>query len=113
MLTDYVAMDLETTGLNPRMDKIIEIGAVRVRNGVVEDTFCTYVNPDVAILCLPREEVQRESERLVNCGVRGFWNFSHYDLFMDHKDKNIVVNNVHLGDSLMTLCYQVNELDRT
>ncbi len=45
MLTDYVAMDLETTGLNPRMDKIIEIGAVRVRNGVVEDTFCTYVNP--------------------------------------------------------------------
>ncbi len=45
MLTDYVAMDLETTGVNPRMDKIIEIGAVRVRGGVVTDTFCTYVNP--------------------------------------------------------------------
>ena len=45
MLADYVAMDLETTGLNPRMDKIIEIGAVKVRNGVVTDTFCTYVNP--------------------------------------------------------------------
>lgn len=49
MLTDYVAMDLETTGLNPRMEKIIEIGAVRVRNGVVEETFCTYINPAKAI----------------------------------------------------------------
>lgn len=45
MLTDYVAMDLETTGLNLRMEKIIEIGAVRVRKGEVVDTFCTYVNP--------------------------------------------------------------------
>lgn len=49
MLTDYVAMDLETTGLNPRLDKIIEIGAVKVRNGVVTDTFCTYVNPAKSI----------------------------------------------------------------
>ena len=49
MLADYVAIDLETTGLNPRMEKIIEIGAVRVRNGVVEDTFCTYINPGKAI----------------------------------------------------------------
>lgn len=45
MLTDYVAMDLETTGLNPRLDKIIEIGAVKVREGIITDTFCTYVNP--------------------------------------------------------------------
>lgn len=49
MLADYVAMDLETTGLNPRLDKIIEIGAVKVRNGIVIDTFCTYVNPGKSI----------------------------------------------------------------
>lgn len=49
MPKDYAAMDLETTGLNPRLDKIIEIGAVRVRDGVVTDTFCTYVNPGKAI----------------------------------------------------------------
>lgn len=49
MLADYVAMDLETTGLNPRTDKIIEIGAVRVRNGVAEEKFCTYVKPARAI----------------------------------------------------------------
>ena len=49
MIADYVAMDLETTGLNPRLDKIIEIGAVKVRNGEVVDTFCTYVNPGKGI----------------------------------------------------------------
>ena len=42
---DYVCVDLETTGLNPKTDKIIEIGAVKVRNGVVVDTFSRFVYP--------------------------------------------------------------------
>lgn len=42
---NYLALDIETTGLNPKYDKIIEIGAVRVRNGKVEDTFSSFVNP--------------------------------------------------------------------
>lgn len=42
---DYLCVDLETTGLNPKLDKIIEIGAIRVRNGQVEDRFHTMVHP--------------------------------------------------------------------
>lgn len=42
---NYVAFDIETTGLNPKYDKIIEIGAVRVRDGEPQDTFSTFVNP--------------------------------------------------------------------
>lgn len=72
--------------------------------------FCREQHPDIAILCLPREVVEAEGDRLISYGIRGFWNFSHYDLSIKHKD--IVVQNVHLGDSLMTLCYQVNELGR-
>ena len=45
MLKSYVSLDLETTGLNPRLDRIIEIGALRVENGEIADTFCTFVNP--------------------------------------------------------------------
>ena len=45
MINSYVCVDLETTGLNPKLDKIIEIGAVKVRDGKVVDTFSTYVNP--------------------------------------------------------------------
>ena len=42
---DYVCVDLETTGLHPKTDKIIEIGAVRVRKGKVEETWQSLVNP--------------------------------------------------------------------
>lgn len=41
----YVCIDLETTGLNPKTDRIIEIGAVKVENGVITDVFETFVSP--------------------------------------------------------------------
>ncbi|MCH5275637.1 MAG: 3'-5' exonuclease [Lachnospiraceae bacterium] len=41
----YICIDLETTGLNPKLDKIIEIGAVRVEAGKVTGTFESPVNP--------------------------------------------------------------------
>lgn len=45
MLDSYVSIDLETTGLNPKRDKIIEIGAVRVIEGQLTERFSSLVNP--------------------------------------------------------------------
>ena len=45
MLNTYISIDLETTGLNPKRDKIIEIGAVKVVEGSITETFETFVNP--------------------------------------------------------------------
>lgn len=42
---NYVVFDIETTGLNPKYEKIIELGAARVQNGEVTDTFSTFINP--------------------------------------------------------------------
>ncbi len=46
MENTYVAVDLETTGLNPKMDRIIEIGAIKVKNGIVQDMFHKLINPE-------------------------------------------------------------------
>lgn len=44
-INSYLAIDLETTGLDPKLDKIIEIGAVKVIDGQITDQFQTFVNP--------------------------------------------------------------------
>ena len=44
-VNSYISIDLETTGLNPKLDRIIEIGAVKVLDGQIADTFETLVNP--------------------------------------------------------------------
>lgn len=44
-VSDYVVFDLETTGISPIRDEVIEISGVKVRNGEVTDTFSTLVNP--------------------------------------------------------------------
>lgn len=45
MIQDYTAIDIETTGLDPKLEKIIEIGAVKVRNGQIADGFESLVQP--------------------------------------------------------------------
>ncbi len=44
-ISDYVIIDFETTGLNPKTDRIIEIGALKIHNGEIADKFSTLVNP--------------------------------------------------------------------
>lgn len=70
------------------------------------EKFCRENKPEVAVLCIPKSVTKEIVDRLTDLGVRSFWNFSHYDINVEHK--NIIVENVHLGDSLLTLSYGVN-----
>ena len=76
-----------------------------IRNTADLDEFCRENRPQVAILCIPKTAAAEIAEQLINLGIKAFWNFSHYDMSLNHK--GIVVVNVHLGDSLMTLSNQM------
>ena len=62
---------------------------------------------DTAILTMPKEAVENLIDKLYHSGIRSYWNFSHYDIAKKYED--VVVENVHLSDSLMTLRYMMNQ----
>lgn len=48
-MNTYIAIDLETTGMHPKDDRIIEVGAVKVENGKIKEQFSTFVNPRMEV----------------------------------------------------------------
>ena len=59
---------------------------------------------DIAVLTIPKTSAVKVAEQLVSYGVKAFWNFAHVDL---NVPDDIVVENVHLSDSLMKLSYSI------
>jgi len=74
------------------------------------EDFCGSNHPIAAIHCVPDSAAQEIADRLVALGVKAFWNFTHFILSLIYYKEDIAVENVHLGDSLMTLTYLVSEL---
>ncbi len=83
-------------------------GKTVIRHTDELEVFCNENKPEIAVLCIPKANTQEIADRLVSLGLKAFWNFSHYDLSIDHED--IAVENVHLGDSLLTLTYAAERL---
>lgn len=61
---------------------------------------------DIAIFTIPTPAVKSMIDEIVSAGIKGIWNFSHFDMEIP---KNIPIVNVHLSDSLMTLAYKIQE----
>jgi len=70
------------------------------------ENFCQRNQPDAAIFCVPKSSASELLEKLYVLGIKNYWNFSHYDLAFEHDD--VIVENVHLNDSLMVLCYKIS-----
>ncbi|MBQ6525993.1 MAG: redox-sensing transcriptional repressor Rex [Clostridia bacterium] len=81
------------------------INGIPIRHSNDIEDFCKDNGVKVAILCVPYDAAKELVPTLVKSGVIGFWNFSHYNINEEYP--NVSVENVHLNDSLMTLCYQV------
>jgi len=78
---------------------------IPIRSINVLDDFCKENLPVVAALCIPSSESEEIVDQLVALGIKGFWNFTHFDILAKYPD--VAVENVHLSDSIMTLSYQV------
>ena len=63
---------------------------------------------DIAVLTIPKDGAVKTAEVLVRCNIRAIWNFAHVDL---NVPDSIVVENVHLSDSLMKLSYGISKFD--
>ncbi len=63
----------------------------------------------IAALTLPRANAEEMAELLVKSGIKALWNFAHIDLQLP---KDIIVQNVHLSESLMQLSYNINRYER-
>ena len=79
---------------------------IPIRHVSTLDEFCRENRPSTAILCIPKAAAHDIAEQLIALGVRGFLNFSHYDLSLDFT--GIEIENIHFGDSLMRLSYKLS-----
>lgn len=82
------------------------VAGMPIRNVADLDEFCRAELPTVAVLTVPFDAAAAIGDQLVKLGIKGLWNFSHYDF--GNRYENVSVENVHLGDSLMTMRYMIN-----
>lgn len=90
--------------VNPALEGVTVRGIKIHMLDELED-YCKDHVVDIAALTMPKEKADAIANRLVNLGILAIWNFAHVDL--DLIDKDVVVENVHLSDSLMQLSYNI------
>ena len=73
--------------------------------------FCKRENVAIGVLTVPKEAAYEICTTLVEAGVKGIWNFANMELKL--QDKDVIVENIHLGDSLMKLCYEIKTKDES
>lgn len=103
----FERLGFHTVGLFDVNPEVIgkEIRGVRIYALDALEVFCQTHKVDIAALTMPKQSADNTAQRLVELGVRAIWNFAHVDLDVD--DDSVVVENVHLSDSLMQLSYNI------
>ena len=72
------------------------------------DDYCANNHVDIVALTMPKSKADTIAQKLVDLGVKAIWNFAHVDLDIENNE-DVVVENVHLSDSLMQLSYNIEK----
>ena len=70
--------------------------------------YCRENGVKIGVLTVPKEVAYDVSMTMVDAGVRGIWNFANMELKIENR--SVIVENIHLGDSLMNLGYEIKQM---
>ncbi|MDI9508828.1 MAG: redox-sensing transcriptional repressor Rex [Clostridiales bacterium] len=94
--------------VNPRLIGL-SIRGIEIRSIDELEDFIKHNQVDIAALTLPKSKAAQLASDLTKWGIKGLWNFAPTDI---HFPQDVIVENVHLADSLMKLSYKLSEKDR-
>lgn len=106
--THYYKSGFKVTAMfdvNPKLIGL-RINDIEVLDYEQMDRFLRGASIDIGIVCTNRDSAQEVVDKLCDGGVKGIWNFAPMDLQL--KKAGIVLENVHLSDSLHSLAYYIN-----
>lgn len=110
-IANYNKFDRHGFQLVGIFDKNPKLSGIKIRDIEIKDVdelneFLTSNKIDIGIICVPEEQAQKVADTFVKNGIKAIWNFAPKDLFVP---KDVIVEDVHLSESLMTLSYRLNE----
>ncbi|WDU82491.1 redox-sensing transcriptional repressor Rex [Caloramator sp. Dgby_cultured_2] len=108
--TNFERLGFHLVGIFDRNPKLIGIS---IRDKIIQDVdnleeFLKNNHVDIGIICVPKEQAQKIADIFVKCGIKAIWNFAPTDL---NVPDDVIVENVHLSESLLTLSYRLNEAE--
>lgn len=111
-IANYANFDKRGFKIVALFDQNPELIGKTTRNGTIRHIdevyeFVKTENIEIVALTLPKEPAAVIAASLMECGIKAFWNFAHTDL--ETLDDDVIVENVHLSESLMKLTYKISE----
>lgn len=115
-LANYVNFEKRGFKLVGIFDQNVDLAGKKIRDIEIRPMneiadFLKNTKVEIATLTVPKEVVEEVADMLVENGIRALWNFAHIDLNL-RLPKNVMVENVHLSESLMKLSYSLTSYER-
>ncbi|MEG0771787.1 redox-sensing transcriptional repressor Rex [Clostridium sp.] len=113
-IANYTKFDKMSFNLKGIFDINVKLIGLKIRDIAIEDIdeldgFLQNNTIDIAIICVPKNRAQSVADVVTKNEVKAIWNFAPIDLKVP---QDVIVENVHLSESLMTLSYLLNEQDQ-
>lgn len=105
--TNFVNLGFKLTCIFDTNPKLIGLKIHDIEIKDIDDLegFLNKNKIDIGIVCVPKSNAQRVCDMMVKCGIKAVWNFAPLDLEVPEE---VIVENVHLSESLLTLSYLLN-----